>query len=114
MNPVLQTIIVTLIASAISPTIVLFITRYLDREKIGGEIRNDDLEAVERYQNIAERAIARVETLENERAELEKRVADLEAATIGPFEIVLTVVTRPVPVIKSQSIRLMTSNEAKQ
>lgn len=114
MNPVLQIILSTLIASVISPVIVFVVTRYIDRKKIGGEIRNDDLEAIERYQNIAERAIARVEASEKERNDLEKRVADLEAATIGPFEIVLTVVTRPVPVIKSQSIRLVTPNEVKQ
>lgn len=114
MNPVVQTVIVTVIASILSPLIVFLVTRYIDRHKDTSQIRLSDLESIEKYQKIMDSAIDDVESEKKKRTELEKRVAELEAATVGPFEIILTVVTRPTPIIKSQSIRLVTPNEAKQ
>ena len=113
MNPVIQTVIVTVIASLLSPLIVFLVTRYIDRHKDESQVRLSDLESIQRYQQIMDSAIEDVENEKKRRTELEKRVAELEAATVGPFEIILTVVTRPTPIIKSQSIRLVTPNETK-
>lgn len=107
MNPVLQTVITILVSSVISPLIVFLVMRWVDKKKNSSEARLNDLDAVERYQKITNEAIADMVQEKNKRSELEQRVADLEAATVGPFEIILTIVTRPVPIIKSQSIRLL-------
>lgn len=112
MNPILQTVIITLVASLLSPTIVLLITRYLDKHKAISEVRLSDLNAIEQYQKITNEAISDMAAEKAKRTELENRVADLEAATVGPFEITMTIVTRPVPIIKSQSIRQLTDTES--